>query len=168
MPQEKQSYLGLVRPMCEKLAAQQGLELCDVALEKENTGRYLRIYLDKEGGLTLDDCAAYHEKIMPKVEMFDYDFLEVCSLGIDRPVKTQRDIEKSIGLQVEVRFYSPQDGAKAIQGILMDMTDDFVRIDTPLGEKEYPRKKVALVKLVPDLSALEDESLCPDLENPEA
>ena len=85
---QKSSLVKTIRPLCERLAAERGVELYDVALEKEPTGLYLRIYIDKEGGIGLDDCEGYHRAIQPKVEQYDYDFLEVCSPGIDRPVKT--------------------------------------------------------------------------------
>ena len=74
---------GFVAPLCEKLAAEMGYELVDAELVKEGPGRYLRIYLDKAGGITLDDCERFHRAVQPRVEQVDYDFLEVCSPGLD-------------------------------------------------------------------------------------
>ena len=153
---QKQSFVNLIRPLCEKLAQDQNLEFCDVQLEKEQTGNYLRIYLDKEGGLTLDDCEAYHRAVMPLVEKYDYDFLEVCSLGIDRPIKTERDALKCVGLRVEVRLYKPLDGQKIFEGDLVKMDAQNVVITDADQERSFERKSVALVKLVPDLSALDE------------
>ena len=146
-----------ISDICEKLAQKLGYELCDVAMEKEPTGRYLRIYLDTEGGITLDDCEKYHRAVQPSLESFDYDFLEVCSPGIDRPLKTERDIEKSLGLLVEARLYKPVDGLKSAQGLLGKMDGESVQLR--VGEKTltFPRKAVAQVRLVPDLSALDEE-----------
>ncbi len=146
-----------ISDICEKLAQKLGYELCDVAMEKEPTGRYLRIYLDTEGGITLDDCEKYHRAVQPSLESFDYDFLEVCSPGIDRPLKTERDIEKSLGLLVEARLYKPVDGLKSAQGLLEKMDGESVQLR--VGEKTltFPRKAVAQVRLVPDLSALDEE-----------
>ncbi len=65
-----------ITALCEKTAEKLGYELCDAALEKEPTGRYLRIYIDKDGGVTLDDCEAFHRAVQPLLEDFDYDFQE--------------------------------------------------------------------------------------------
>ena len=59
--------------ICEKVAKKLDYELCDAAMEKEPTGRYLRIYIDTEGGVTLDDCEKYHRAVQPLLEEFDYD-----------------------------------------------------------------------------------------------
>ena len=146
-----------ITDICEKMAAKLGYELCDAAMEKEPTGRYLRIYIDTETGVTLDDCEKYHRAVQPSLESFDYDFLEVCSPGIDRPLKTERDIEKSLGLLVEARLYKPVDGLKSAQGLLEKMDGESVQLR--VGEKTltFPRKAVAQVRLVPDLSALDEE-----------
>ena len=92
---KKQTNLDALRPFCEATAAQMGLEFCDVLMEKEPQGRYLRFYVDKEGGLSLDDCERFHHAVQPKAEAIDYDFMEVCSPGLDRPVKTELDIRKA-------------------------------------------------------------------------
>ena len=146
-----------IADICEKMAQKLGYELCDAAMEKEPTGRYLRIYIDTESGITLDDCEKYHRAVQPLLESFDYDFLEVCSPGIDRPLKTKRDIEKSIGLLVEAKMYKPVDGVKAAQGILQEMNDEQVTLLCGEESRSFPRKAVAQVRLVPDLSALDEE-----------
>ena len=154
---QKNQNLQKITAICEKTAQKLGYELCDAAMEKEPTGRYLRIYIDKEGGITLDDCEAFHRAVQPALECFDYDFLEVCSPGIDRPLKTRRDVEKSIGLLVEARLYKPVDGRKAIQGLLKEMDDQHVLLDCGGETVELKRSVVSQVRLVPDLSALEDQ-----------
>ena len=78
---------AVVEPKCQRLADSLGFELVDVSLDKEGAGKYLRIYIDKPEGITLDDCERYHRAIAPQVEDFDYDFLEVSSPGVDRPLK---------------------------------------------------------------------------------
>lgn len=155
---QKQSLVTIVTPACEKLALSQGVEFCGVELTRESAGSYLRIYLDKDGGLTLDDCETYHRAVQPMLEKYEYDFLEVCSPGIDRPVKTERDIQKALGTLVEVRLYKPIDGRKTAQGILTRMDGEKVELDAREGTLSFPRTGVALVKLVPDLSALEENA----------
>ncbi len=153
----KNSDIQKITAICEKLAEKLGYELCDAAIEKEPAGRYLRIYIDKDGGITLDDCEKYHRAVQPKLEEFDYDFLEVCSPGIDRPLKTRRDVEKSLGMLVEAKLYKAMDGKKAVQGLLEQMDEDKVVLNIGGESLELPRKAVAQVRLVPDLSALEEE-----------
>ena len=153
----KNANLQKITAICERHAARLGYELCDAAIEKEPTGQYLRIYIDTEGGITLDDCEAYHRAVQPSLEDFDYDFLEVCSPGIDRPLKSKRDIEKSIGLLVEAKMYKPVDGKKSVQGLLKDMNEEQVVLTVGEEEVTLPRKAVAQVRLVPDLSALDEE-----------
>ena len=143
--------------ICEKLAKKLNYELCDAAMEKEPTGRYLRIYIDTEGGVTLDDCEKYHRAVQPLLEEFDYDFLEVCSPGIDRPLKTERDIQKSLGMLVEARLYKPIDGRKSAQGLLEEMNQEQVVLKCGEETLVFPRKAVSQVRLVPDLSALDEE-----------
>ena len=87
---QKNQNLQKITAICEKLAEKLGYELCDAAIEKEPTGRYLRIYIDKDGGVTLDDCEAYHRAVQPSLESFDYDFLEVCYTECDRALITGR------------------------------------------------------------------------------
>ena len=134
-----------------------GYELCDAAMEKEPAGRYLRIYIDVEGGVTLDDCEKYHRAVQPKLEDVDYDFLEVCSPGIDRPLKTERDIEKNLGNQVEARLYKPVEGQKIWRGALLRMDKETVALQIGEEQKEFPRKAVSQVRLSPDLSELDEE-----------
>ena len=157
MPQ-KNLNMQRITEICEKTALKFDYELCDAAMEKEPTGRYLRIYIDKEGGITLDDCEMFHRAVQPSLESFDYDFLEVCSPGIDRPLKTRRDIEKSMGLLVEARLYKPVDGKKSVQGLLREMDENHVVLQSGEETVDLPRKAVAQVRLVPDLSALDEES----------
>ncbi len=153
----KNANMQKIAALCEGTAKKMGYELCDVAIEKEPTGRYLRIYIDTDTGITLDDCEKYHRAIQPSLEEYDYDFLEVCSPGIDRPLKTQRDIDKSIGLLVEAKMYKPVDGRKSAQGLLVEMNAEHVVLQNGEEVIELPRKAVAQVRLVPDLSALDEE-----------
>lgn len=90
------------------------LELVEVTLQKESRGKCLCVYVDKEGGLSLDDCERYHKRLQPMLEDVDYDIMEVSSPGADRPVKTRRDFEKHRGELVEVRLFAARDGAKGV------------------------------------------------------
>ena len=132
-----------------RVAQEQQLELVEVALQKESRGKCLCIYVDKEDGISLDDCERYHKAIQPLLESVDYDFLEVSSPGVDRPIKTRRDFEKNRDGLVELRLFAPVDGVKICQGYLTDWNDEQVTLTMEDGAtRAYPRKAVALLKPV--------------------
>ena len=143
----------------QQLADTLGYELVEAAFERENTGLYLRFYLDKEGGITLDDCERYHRAIQPQLESYDYDFLEVSSPGVDRPLKKDRDFERALGSEVEVKLFKAMDGQKVITGVLAGLENGEIVLDTPAGEKRIPRKQAALVKPVVDMEGVESVDL---------
>ena len=120
----KAELTTFVTPKCQQLADSMGLELVDVCLDKEGAGKYLRIYLDKPEGLTMDDCEKFHRAIQPQLEKYDYDFLEVSSPGIDRPLKTPRDYERHLGDEVEVKLFKAVDGVKLFTGILAGLDEE--------------------------------------------
>ena len=146
---KKGASVQAVEKIAQQVALQEQLELVEVTLEKESRGLCLTVYLDKEGGLSLDDCEHYHKAIQPLLDEVEYDFLEVSSPGVDRPIKTQRDFEKNEGALVEVRLYAPVNGVKSAQGALTAFDEEKVTIVTEDGfERAFPRKSVALVKPV--------------------
>ncbi len=153
----KESFVKTIQPVCEKLASDMGLSFYDISLDREPAGLYLRIYIDAEGGLSLDQCEAYHRAVQPKVERYEYDFLEVCSPGIDRPVKTDKDIERALGTTVSVHLFRAQDGRKDFEGTLLKMDGETVSLSENGQEFSFPRAQVSLVRMVPDLSALDEE-----------
>ena len=87
MPQKE--IQTVVTPLCQKLADKMNYELVDAELVKEGPGRYLRIYIDRPGGISLDELEKFHREIQPQLDRVDYDFLEVCSPGLDRPLTRQ-------------------------------------------------------------------------------
>jgi len=138
----------VVEPACRKLAEQQNVELVDVELAREGASRYLRIYISKPDGITLSDCETYHRAVMPLVERVDYDFLEVCSPGIDRPLKKQKDFDRHMGDLVEIHLYRPIDKCKRFEGELTGFEDGQVAISTAAGEMRFALKDISLCKPV--------------------
>lgn len=155
----KAELTALVEPKCLRLAETMHFELVEVCLEKESAGRFLRIYIDKPEGITLDDCEAYHKAIQPQVENFDYDFLEVSSPGIDRPLKRDRDFERNVGETVEVHLFKPRDGLKLLEGILCGLENGEIVLRMGENEVRIPRKEAALVKPVVDMTGVEEVEL---------
>ena len=138
-----------VEAIALRIAAEQALELVEVTLQKEPQGKTLCIYVDKQGGITLDDCERFHKAVIPFLESVDYDFLEVSSPGADRPIKTLRDFEKNRGLPVELKLFAPLEGTKLFEGTLQAMDDASVTITLADGSpKTFPRKAVAVMKPV--------------------
>ncbi len=146
-------------PICKKVAEELQYELVEVALEKEPAGKYLRIYLDTPKGITLTDCETFHRRVQLLLEHLDYDFLEVCSPGLDRPIKTPVDFQRSQGEEVEVRLFKPLDGKKIFQGTLAGLEDGQILLNTNEGRKEFPQKTVALVKRLISLEGIEEVDL---------
>ncbi len=154
--------VSAIGPKCEKIAADMGFELVDVCIEKEPTGKYLRFFIDKPEGISLDDCEAYHKTVRPIADAVDYDFMEVSSPGIDRPLKKDRDFERNLGAEIEIRLFRPMDGAKVLTGVLAGLEDGEILLDTPEGEKRIPRKAAALVKPIVDMEGIEEADLSGD------
>ena len=151
-----------IEKRCETIAADMGYELVDIAIEKEPTGKYLRFYIDRPEGISLDDCEAYHKAVRQLADTLDYDFMEVSSPGIDRPLKKDRDFERALGTEVEIKLFKAIDGAKVITGTLAGLEDGDIVLDTPEGEKRVARKAAALVKPIVDMSGVEDVDLGED------
>ena len=159
MPKKAASAIGRITEIAGKLAEQMGYELIEAAYEKENTGMYLRFYLDKEGGVSLDDCEAYHRALQPSLEPFDYDFMEVCSPGVDRPIKNQRDADRCLGMEIEVRLYRPIDGQKVYTGLFTGYQDGDITIRQGENERTFLKKEIAVARCTVDMDEVENADL---------
>lgn len=135
---------GLAKPITDRY----GFELLEVEYKKEGSDWYLRLYIDKEGGITIDECQTVSEEMSDLLDEVDpipqsYIF-EVSSPGIDRPLKTDRDYERNNGKLVEVKLFSPLNGKKAFEGILKGHTADKVEIEAD-GEAIFIDKNTIAV-----------------------
>ena len=147
----KHTLSEYVEPTAAKLAEKFGLELVDVEMVKENTGKFLRFYIDKPEGVDLDALETFHRAVLPLMDDVDYDYMEVCSPGADRPLKKPADFEKAKGQVVEVRLYRAVDGLKSFTGELVGLVDDNVVILVDGAERAFPKKTVAQVAPVIEL-----------------
>ncbi len=163
----KAELTSVIAPKCQRIADQMGFELVEVALDREPTGKYLRIYIDKPEGITLDDCEAFHRAALPLVENYDYDFMEVSRPGIDRPLQTDRDYERNLGSRVQVRLFQALDGRKELEGVLAGYDRESLTLETDGEERTIPRKAAALVKPVVDMEGVEEVEFG-DEDSPEA
>ena len=115
--------------MLEKTVGGLGYELVDVELA--NHGRLMRIFIDKIGGVNVDDCAAVsnHLARLFIVENVEYDRLEVSSPGLDRRLKRSKDFERFAGERVRVKLRIPIDGRKRLAGVLQNVREDGFQLD---------------------------------------
>ena len=147
--------------IAQRIADELGYEFVDVELVKEPTGHFLRFYIDRPDGISLNECETFHRAIMPLVERVEYDYMEVSSPGADRPLKTERDFERAAGLAVELKTYRPVNGAKLFTGDLVGLRDGMIVIQTGAdSELSFEKKDVAIVRPIIDFDEadLQDEA----------
>lgn len=140
---------GLVRPAVEAL----GYELVGVEYRRGRKRALVRVYIDKESGITLDDCERASHQISgvldvedPIVEQYD---LEVSSPGIDRPLFEPEHFERFAGRMVKVRLSPPVNGRRKFKGVLLGFEDGEVRVDEDGVEQRVPFEAVSAARLVP-------------------
>ncbi len=140
-----------VRKLAAPLAEELGYLLWDVEYVKEGADMFLRITIDKEDGITIDDCEAMHRAIDPVLDEADpiegSYHLEISSPGIERELKEDWQIRAFIESPIEVRLYAPIDGAKRYRGILAELSDAGVTVACEDGaERLFPQSAVASLR----------------------
>ena len=137
--------------LVEPILAEQGLTLWDVEYVKEGPDYYLRVYIDKEEGVNIDDCVAVSRSLDPKLDEGDFIkdqyILEVSSPGLGRTLKRDRDFEKSVGRDVDLKLYKAIDGAKEFTGVLTGYDKDSLTVEIEGKEETFARSEGALVRL---------------------
>ncbi|HWJ78297.1 MAG TPA: ribosome maturation factor RimP [Niallia sp.] len=147
---------GMVEPILQELH----LELVDVEYVKEGPNWFLRVYIDKESGVDIDECAAVSEKLSEKLDEVDpipeNYFLEVSSPGAERPLKKDKDFEKAIGKNVYIKTYEPIENAKEFEGVLKGFDGKTVTVEVKIKTRtktfELPYEKVAKARLAVSFS----------------
>lgn len=134
---------NLIKPIVEEI----GYKLYDVIYEKEGKDYFLRIFIDNEKGISLEDCEKVNNAITGGLDEKDYIkeqyFLEVSSPGVERILRKDWQIKENIGQNVEVKLFKPLNGEKVITGTLKDLNDESIIID----DIEIPRKDISLIKI---------------------
>ena len=138
----------ILLPIVEK----NGFELVDVEYVKEGGSWYLRAYIDKPGGINVDDCEIVSRELSDILDEKDFIdeayILEVSSPGLGRPLKKEKDFKRSLGQEVEVRTYRMMDRKKEFTGILKDHDKDTVTIEMEDGSlKTFEKGDIALIRL---------------------
>ena len=128
----------------------QGVELWDVRFVKEGASWYLRIYIDKADGVTIDDCTNVSHAIDPIIDEADpidkAYYLEVCSCGLERELVTEEHYKKELGKTVKIKLYKAVDGVKEFTGILESISDKVV-LNVDGVQKEFTLKEISKANL---------------------
>ncbi|QQE80841.1 ribosome maturation factor RimP [Alicyclobacillus sp. SO9] len=157
MPSER--VTDIVERMALPILEQEGLELVDVEYKKEGPNWYLRVFIDKDEGIDIDDCTRVSEQLSDLLDEADpiqnAYFLEVSSPGAERPLKKPADFERAVGKKVFVSLYEPLQKQKNYEGKLQQF--DGQRLELAYFQKGVPKQiaipleKVAAARLAVDL-----------------
>ena len=152
---KRESYEAKTEAFLKPLMDQYHFELVDVEYVKEGSNWYLRAYIDKEGGIAVDDCETVSRRLSDWLDEEDFIedsyILEVSSPGLGRPLKKEKDFVRSVGKQVDIRLYRQRDKQKDFTGILVSYDKDSVTIESEDGkELVFERSDIAFIRLAFD------------------
>lgn len=151
---KKEIYEQKAETLLEPIVAEQNFELVDVEYVKEGGNFYLRAYIDKPEGITVDDCEivsrAFSEKLDEEDFIDEAYIMEVSSPGLGRPLKKEKDYKRSIGKELEIRTYRAINKEKEFYGILKEYNENSVTIDCEGTEVTFQKSDIALIRLAFD------------------
>ncbi len=141
----------LVASFAQPIVEAQGCQLWDVEYVREGSEYFLRLYLDKEGGVDISDCEAVSRAVDPILDEKDpiqgsYHF-EVCSAGLERALKRPGDFQRFLGSPVTVKLYRPRNGLKEIPAVLRGYDDGRITVEAGKETITFEKSEVALVRL---------------------
>ncbi len=152
---KRETYEKKVEAMLLPIIEENNFELVDVEYVKEGSNWYLRAYVDKEGGITVDDCEIVSRALSDLLDKDDFIedayILEISSPGLGRPLKKEKDYIRSMGKELELRTYKSIDRQKEFYGILTAYDDTSVTIEMEDGTtKVFQKSDLALIRLAFD------------------
>ena len=134
-------------PVCER----NGVYIYDTEYKKEGSEYYLRLYIDKDGGVTIDDCEKVSRELSPLLDdialLKDAYIFEVSSPGIDRHLTKDWHFEKVKGEEIDIKLFAQIDGSKEVSGVLTDYSDGEITVKTDKGEFTIEKNQAASVRL---------------------
>ncbi|WP_127848085.1 ribosome maturation factor RimP [Lacticaseibacillus hulanensis] len=146
-----------VKTIVEPILEEHNFYLADIEFVKEGSGWYLRVYIDKPGGITLNDCVVVNDELSEALDNVDPDpipqayYLEVSSPGAERPLKTEADMERAVGEYIHISLFQKQDGNKVFEGTLLELNDDTLTLDVKVKSRKkqisFERKNIANARL---------------------
>ena len=150
----KRDYESRTEELITPIAEAVGVSVYDVEYVKEGSDWYLRCYIDKPDGVTIQDCETVSRALSDRLDEEDYIadayILEVSSPGLGRTLKKDKHLAKSIGQEVEIKTYKPIEKQKEFSGVLRAFDQDTVTIEMQTGEMKFDRSDVALIRLALD------------------
>ncbi len=148
----KKSVRETVREAIEPTVTGMGYDIWDIQYSKVGADYTLEITIDKAGGITIDDCETVHRAIDPIIDECDpvegFYYLQVSSPGIERELRTDDHLARSVGERVEAKLFSPVDGRKSVTGRLSSFDADSITIDEEGGSVTLPRQAVSKLSTV--------------------
>ncbi|MCI6422210.1 MAG: ribosome maturation factor RimP [Blautia sp.] len=151
---KKETYEQKAEALLMPIIEQHNFELVDVEYVKEGSNWYLRAYIDKEGGITVDDCEVVSRAFSDKLDEEDFIeeayIMEVSSPGLGRPLKKEKDYKRSMGKELEIRTYRAIHKEKEFYGVLKAYDDDSVTIENEQGQQTFQKSEIALIRLAFD------------------
>ncbi len=142
----EQKTEAFILPILER----EGFELVDVEFVKEGGEYYLRCYIDKEGGINIDDCVLVSQEmneILDREDYVDEEYIfEVSSPGLGRPLKKDKDYVRNTGKEVDIKTYRAIDGNKEFRGVLTAFDNASVTVEIDGEEKTFDKKDIALIR----------------------
>jgi ribosome maturation factor RimP len=150
-----------VRAMADPVISDEGMELVDVEYRRESKGWVLRLTLDKEGGVTLDDCTRISQEVGRSLDVEDFIqapyTLEVSSPGLTRPLKTEKDFMKYRHRLIKVKTLDPIENRRQFRGRLLGVSENRIEIEEDGGIFQIPLSNVAKANLEVDQDLLRKE-----------
>jgi len=148
---QKKDMTEKVLEAIESTVTELGYDIVEVEYKKMYDAFNLTVFIYSKTGITLDDCEKVHLEIDPILEELDPTegkpyVLNVSSPGLDRPIKTERDFERAMGTEVEVKLYAPLKGKKNFEGKLIEKGENVIKIETKKEELTLERNRIALVR----------------------
>lgn len=137
-----------IRAFCEEYATPLGIEIVDIEFNDKTSS--LTVFIETESGVDLDTCEKFHNAILEPIDELDPSYglpytLNVSSPGLDRPFKSDRDFERNLGKDVEVKLYAPHKGKKLIEGELLAYDKNSVTVKTDREEIKLSLTKIAKI-----------------------
>lgn len=148
----KKNIEAVIEEITLPITDKYNFEIVDVEYVKEAGNYYLRLYIDKEGGISLSDCEVVSRELSEVLDVkdpiADNYYLEVSSPGIDRPLKKEKDFVRYKGRDVEIKLYKPLNGQKQFEAQLVELVDNkIIKVLIDEKEQEFDKKEVAMIRL---------------------
>ena len=142
---------GSVEKLVAPYAERCGVELVEIEYAKKPDGMHLTVFIDKEGGVGIDDCEKLHRMIDEPLDELDPTngaayTLNVSSIGIDRPLKTPRDFKRNLDKEITVKLFAKLNGKKIYEGFLKEYDDDTFTIENKDGRFTFEKAKAAHIE----------------------